>query len=89
VYLDDIIIFSESFETHLPKLCNVLERLCEHHLYIQPVKCEFFHSQLPYLGFIVLENGIMSNPEKTQKIANFPTPKNVRGIQQFLGLAGF
>lgn len=89
VYLDDIIIFSNSFESHLPKLRNVFNRLRENQLFIQPDKSEFIHGQLPYLGFIISQNGIKPNPAKVDSIRNFPEPKNVRSIQQFLGLAGF
>jgi hypothetical protein len=89
VYLDDIVIFSESFESHLPKLRNVLDRLRTNHLFIQPDKSEFLHAQLPYLGFIISKDGIKPNPKKVEAIQKFPEPKNEKGIQRFLGLAGF
>lgn len=68
VYLDDLIIIGPTFQTHLENLATVLQRLREAGLKLKPVKCEFFKKRC-FLGHIVSENGIATDPAKTNKIA--------------------
>ena len=58
VYLDDIIIFSHSYEEHLQHLDAVFERIKQHGLKLNPSKCKFFQRRLKYLGHIISEKGI-------------------------------
>lgn len=89
VYLDDIIIFSHSFEEHLKDLKRVLTRLRKHNLKIQIDKTEFVQTELQFLGHVITPDGIKPNPEKIQAIQNFPVPTNEKEIKQFLGLTGY
>ncbi len=89
VYLDDIIIFSESFEDHLMRLRHVLSRLRSSRLLIQPDKCEFVKASLVYLGHIISEKGLQPMPEKTQKLRSYPRPTNIKEIQIFLGFCNY
>lgn len=89
VYIDDIIIFSKSFEEHKLRLTRVLQRLEKYGFLIQPDKCEFARSELVYLGHIVSDKGLLPMPEKVEKIQNFPRPTNIKGIQSFLGLCSY
>ena len=89
VYIDDIIIFSNSFEQHLEDIQDVMERLQLAGLKIKPTKCEFAKKSVRFLGHIVSAKGIQPDPANTEKIRNFPVPKTVKNIQQFLGLVGY
>lgn len=89
VYLDDIIIFSDSLQEHMKHLNVVFKRLKTHQLKIQLDKTEFFKKELLFLGHIVSEKGIQPNPEKVKAIKDFPVPQTTKQIKQFLGLAGY
>ena len=89
VYLDDIIIFSQDFPSHLDNLKFVFQRLREAGLKVKPTKCEFFKNRVPFLGHIVSQDGVSTDPTKTEKIANWSTPTSRHRLQQFLGLASY
>ena len=88
-FLDDIIIFSNTLESHLQKLEKVFERLKEYNLKLKPSKCHFLKDQIKYLGHVVSQNGIHTDPDKVAAVKSWPIPKNVKSVQQFLGFAGF
>nr|WP_253308879.1 reverse transcriptase family protein [Rickettsia endosymbiont of Ceutorhynchus assimilis] len=89
VYLDDVILISETFEEHLRLLGVVLDRLREAGLVLSLDKCKFCMSQLLYLGYVVDRDGLRPDPEKVQAILNIPTPKNVNEIRRFIGTASW
>ena len=89
VYLDDIIIFGRTFEEHLSHLASVLERPREVNLKAKLSKCNFLKQQVHYLGHVISSDGIATDPSKTERITNWPTPRNVQEVQQFLGLASY
>ena len=89
IYLDDIIIFSSNFEEHLEKLQAVFQRLSNNHLKLKGSKCEFFKSQVSYLGHIVSEEGIRTDPSKIEVVKTWPVPKSVKDVRQFLGFTGY
>jgi len=79
VYLDDIVVYGASLQEHDKRLIEVL----------QIDKCEFLRKEVTYLGHIISENGILPDPAKLNAVKSFPTPKKVRDIQSFIGLAGY
>ncbi|KAJ8031683.1 hypothetical protein HOLleu_24949 [Holothuria leucospilota] len=89
VYLDDIIIFSKTFEEHLERLAAVFKRLGEYGLKLKPSKCEFLKPSVKYLGHIVSAKGVETDPEKIEKIKNWPPPTNLKQLRSFLGFAGY
>ena len=89
VYLDDILIFSATVEDHLVRLRDVLDRLKNAGLQIKPSKCHLMRKSIKYLGHVVSEHGIKTDPEKTRCVADWPTPSNAHELRQFLGLAGY
>lgn len=89
VYLDDIIIIGYNLENHLQNLQLVLKRLSEFNLKIQLDKCEFLKKQTEFLGHIITSEGVKPNPEKIEKIIQWPLPKTQKEIKQFLGLVGY
>lgn len=89
IYLDDIIIFSRSFEEHLDRLGKVFERLEKAGLKLKASKCEFFRTSTTYLGHVVSEHGIEADPAKISVIKTWPIPTTVKELRSFLGFAGY
>ena len=89
VYLDDILIFSDTPEQHLKHLELVLKRLREHKLYAQRAKCDFGLSELKFLGHIVGAKGICPDPDKVKVVQEWPEPANAAELRSFLGLAQY
>lgn len=89
VYLDDIIIFGSSLQQHMENLNKVLTKLARANLKIQLDKCEFLRKDCEFLGHIVTQDGIKPNPNKTEKILNWPIPKTTKQIKGFLGILGY
>ena len=87
VYLDDVIIYSETFEQHLEHLQIVFNRLKKAGLKLNPDKCDFVKSELEFLGHVVSDKGIRTDPAKIEKVKNFPIPTNITQLRGFLGLA--
>jgi len=89
VFIDDIIVYSKSAEEHAARLENVLRRFEEANLQLHPGKCVFAQPQVQYLGFVLSEKGVTASPEKVKGVKQYPTPKCVRDVRAFIGLASF
>ncbi len=89
LYLDDVIVFSTSFEEHLSRLEAVFARLKDAGLKLKQSKCRFFQKSIKYLGHIVSQNGVSTDPEKVRSVEEWPIPKSVAEVQSFLGFVGF
>ena len=89
VYLDDIIIYSKTFEDHLVHLRRVFELLLSAGLRLNRTKCEFFKNKIDYLGYIVSKDGIAPNMKKIESITKYPEPTNQKELGTFLGLASY
>jgi len=89
VFLDDILIFSETIEQHVAHLRKVLTTLRQQQLFAKMSKCEFGLPAVTYLGHIVSSEGISTDPSKVAAVKDWPTPKDVHEVRQFLGLAGY
>ncbi|KAJ9561504.1 LOW QUALITY PROTEIN: hypothetical protein OSB04_006664 [Centaurea solstitialis] len=89
VFIDDILIYSQSKEEHEQHLKVVLELLRDQKLYAKFSKCEFWIWEVHFLGHVVREEGILVDPAKIEAIAKWETPKTPTEIRQFLGLAGY
>jgi hypothetical protein len=89
VYLDDVIIPGRAFEEHLRNLTLVFDRLREAGLKLHPGKCALCQKQVIFLGHIVSEEGVATDPAKTKKVAEWPEPTNAQEVRQFLGLASY
>jgi len=88
-YIDDILIFSRTFEDHLVHLNAVFEKLRNAGLTLKPSKCHFAAHRVEYLGHVLSKDGIRVNPEKTDAVRNFPVPKSVRDVRSFIGLCNY
>ena len=85
IYLDDIIIFSSTFEDHLERLQAVFKNLERHNLELKPSKCEFYKEQVLNLGHVVSADGIHTDPSKLEAVSNWPIPKTTKDVRKFLG----
>ena len=89
VYLDDLIIFSKTFEEHLERLDQVFSKIKSCGLKLAPKKCEFLKEKVKYVVHIISERGIETDPGKIEKIVNWPVPSNCDELRCFLGFAGY
>ena len=89
VYLDDILIFTETIEEHRSVVHEVLTRLGQHDLYLRPEKCEFEQSSIEYLGVVISEGEVQMDPVKVEAVKAWPTPSLLRDLRGFLGFANF
>jgi hypothetical protein len=89
VYLDDILIFTNSLGEHSRITCLVLDHMCEHKLYPRPEKCEFEKVRIEYLGVIISHNKVEMDPVKITGVADWPTPSNKKEVQSFVGFVNF
>ena len=89
VYIDDIIIFSSNFDQHLKDIEKVLKILQKSGLKLKPSKCEWAKHEVIFLGHVVSSVGMKPDPANVEKVRNFPTPKSVKEIQRFIGLASY
>lgn len=89
VYLDDIIVYSETFEDRLWDLDEVFSRVRAAGLKLKPAKCQFLKPEVKYLGHIVSAEGARPDPLKVQCVRDFPPPKNKTEVRQFLGLLSY
>ena len=72
IFLDDILVFSQNFEEHLERLEAVFSRLKEHCLKSKPSKCEFFKTRGKYLGHVVSQDGVTTDPDKISALSSWP-----------------
>ena len=89
VYLDDICIYSKTFEEHLAHLDLVFTRLHDHNLKLKPSKCHLFRKEIDYLGHVLSADGIATNPEKIKAVVDWPMPRTVKQLRSFLGFASY
>ncbi|PIL27957.1 hypothetical protein GSI_09901 [Ganoderma sinense ZZ0214-1] len=89
VYLDDILIFTETLEEHHELTRKVLEILRQHHLTCKPEKCDFTQLEIEYLGHIISQGLVRMDPTKVEGVTTWPLPKTKKELQSFLGFANF
>ena len=89
VYLDDIIIYSADFDSHLKHLDTVLDRLMSFDLICKLKKCSFAYNKIKFLGHFISEDGIQPDPTKIFAIQNFKIPEKPKDVRSFLGFSGY
>ena len=88
-YLDNIIVFSSTWEEHLARLRQIFERLRHANLKLGAEKCTFAAKEVSYLGHWVTEEGLLQDPALLTAIREIPPPKSATEVRFFLGLAGY
>ena len=88
IYLDDVIVFSDTPEEHLRRMRVVFDRLHEHGLKLKPSKCEVFKSEINYLAHHVSQKGILPSKKTLELIAQCPPPDTYTKVKSFVGLVG-
>lgn len=89
VYLDDIIVFGKTLEEHEHRLLKVLDRLEEVGLKVSIDKCQFCQPRVKYVGHIVSESGVATDPDKVAVVKNWPEPTDLKSLRSFLGFCGY
>ena len=88
-YLDDIVVYSTDFQTHMTQLRTLFKRLDQANLTINLAKCQFGHATIEYLGHVVGNGTVKPVDAKIRAILNVPIPQNRKQVRSFLGLAGY
>ena len=89
VYLNDILIFTKDLTKHHEIVHRVLQILRENKLSLKPQKCKFEKEEMKYLRMIIGRGEVRMDPTKVAAVAKWPTPKNKKEVQQFLGFANY
>ena len=89
VYIDDLIIYSDTWEEHILRIRALFKKLREARLTINLGKSEFGKGQVTYLGHVVGQGQVSPINAKVEKIANFPNPQSKRELMRYLGMAGY
>jgi hypothetical protein len=89
VFIDDILIFSKAMEEHEEHLRLVLEKLRSNQLYAKFSKCEFWLTEVAFIGHVISTGGVSVDPGKVKDVLNWMPPTTVSEIWSFLGLAGY
>jgi hypothetical protein len=89
MYLDDILIFTNSLKEHRWVTRLVLDCMCEHKLYLRPEKCEFEKTKIEYLGIIISRDEVEMDLVKISGVTDWPMPSNKKEVQSFVGFVNF
>ena len=89
VFVDDILVGTETKEKHNEIVEKVLKRLEENNLYVKPKKCIWKIRKIGFLGVVIGPNRIEIEKKKMDGILSWPEPKNVKDVRKFLGLANY
>ena len=89
LYMDDIIVPSTTADENFVRLEHVFQRLRAANLKLKPSKCTFFQKKVKFLGHVVSEQGVQTDPEKVQVVEECPTPTTAKQVRSFVGLCSY
>ena len=89
LYMDDLLVFSKTFEEHITALRKVFIRARENNLKFRGLKCKLFLQKLEFLGHEVSVDGIHTSNRKTNAIQKIAIPDTTKKTHTFVGLASF
>lgn len=89
VYMDDILVYSRTFEEHVSHVRQVIQRLIKRNLYAKREKCTFHQTSISFLGYVIDAQGVAMDRSKVDAVLSWPKPTNVKELQRFLGFANF
>ena len=87
IYLDDIVMFSKSFDEHVSHLSQVIDRIKSSGMKLSPKKIHLFRDKVKYVGHIISSKGIEADPGKINHVRNWPTPRTAAETRTFLGFS--
>ncbi|KAL0174051.1 hypothetical protein M9458_030019 [Cirrhinus mrigala] len=89
VYIDDILVYSNTYAEHIAHVRAVLQRLISHQLYAKEEECEFHLDKISFLGYVISPEGVSMDEQKVNAVLNWPRPKTLKELQRFLGFSNF
>ena len=89
IYVDDIVAYQSNFDDMICTLTEVCSRLRKASLKLKPKKCNFFQTQILFLGFQISEQGVQTDPKKIECIVNWPEPTDIKSTRKFLGTTNY
>ena len=89
VFIDDILIYSNTEEEHKEHLKTILQELRDPQLFAKFSKCDFFKDKIQYSGHVVTKEGILVDPEKIKAIEYWLVPKDVTDVRSFIGITSY
>jgi hypothetical protein len=89
VFMDDILIYSQTLPEHLELLKQVFQILRENRFYIKLSKCAFAQTEVEYLGHNISGKGVSTEASKIASVEKWPRPTNLKELRGFLGLTGY
>ncbi|WVZ69420.1 LOW QUALITY PROTEIN: hypothetical protein U9M48_018208 [Paspalum notatum var. saurae] len=89
VFIDDVLIYSKTWDSHLNHLQQVFSALHQHQFKVKLSKCAFAKQEISYLGYVVSYKGVSTDPKKIDTVLHWPVPTSVKELKSFLGLAGY
>lgn len=89
VYMDDILVATETLESHIETLKKVFAALVSNKLELKLEKCAFLYTEVEYLGYKISQEGIQPTDRGVLAVQNFPEPKTVKEVHSFVGLASY
>lgn len=89
VFFDDILVYSRDEASHIGHVKQALEVVRQNPLFLKKSKCEFGVYQIEYLGHLITQEGVATDPKKVEAMKDWPTPTTVKALRGFLGLTGY
>ena len=89
VFIDDILVYSSTKKEHAEHLRVVLQTMREHKLHAKSFKCEFWLSEVTFLGHMISKEGIKVDPQEVKTVIEWTRPTNTTEVRSFLGLTGY
>ncbi|XP_052820489.1 uncharacterized protein LOC128246339 [Mya arenaria] len=89
VYIDDIIVYGTTFEQHIHRVEQVLDRMQQAGLKLKHEKCNMLQHKVLFLGHVVSNDGVLPDPTNISKIVDWPVPQNTKHVKQFVATASF
>lgn len=89
VFIDNVLIYSATWQEHLEHINAVFPALQQHQLHVKLTKCPFAKQELNYLGHVISSSGVSTDPKKIKIIADWLAPQCVKDLRSFLGMAGY
>lgn len=89
VYIDDIVVIGCSIKHHFENLTKIFERLRKYNLKLNPSKCNFFQTEVTYLGHKITDKGILPDDTKFKVVRDYPTPTNADDVRRFVAFCNY